>query len=49
MKSAEPKKAAMKLVGQRRDDPVWEGDSVDIFLSVGETDTPYVHEEFYFS
>ena len=40
---AEPKKGQMKIVGEKHDDPVWEGDSVDIFVSKGPLPTPYVH------
>lgn len=40
---AEPKKAQMKVEGDRRDDSIWMGDSVDIFLTKGATPTPYVH------
>jgi hypothetical protein len=40
---AEPKKRQMKIIGQKRDDPVWEGDSLDIFLTKGASPTPYVH------
>jgi hypothetical protein len=40
---AEPRKEAMKVVGLRRDDSIWMGDSVDIFLTQGESPTPYVH------
>jgi hypothetical protein len=39
----EPRMAAMHIVGTRRDDDVWQGDSLDLFLSVGEASTPYVH------
>ncbi|NCO34293.1 MAG: hypothetical protein AUJ92_16625 [Armatimonadetes bacterium CG2_30_59_28] len=39
----EPKVGEMTLIGERRDDPVWEGDSVDVFLSQGEAPTPHVH------
>jgi hypothetical protein len=33
----------MKIVGDQHDASVWEGDSVDIFLTQGVTPTPYVH------
>ncbi|OGV67062.1 MAG: hypothetical protein A3K19_01665 [Lentisphaerae bacterium RIFOXYB12_FULL_65_16] len=39
----EPNPKAMKPVGVNRDDSVWDGDSVDIFLSQGEAPIPYVH------
>jgi hypothetical protein len=40
----EPQPAAMRILGANRDDSgVWLGDSVDIFLSVGEEPVPYVH------
>jgi len=40
----EPRTAAMQVLGGARDDPgVWLGDSVDIFLSVGEESEPFVH------
>jgi hypothetical protein len=40
----EPRTAAMQVQGSARDDPgVWLGDSVDIFLSVGEAPEPFVH------
>ena len=30
-------------LGLRDDDAIWEGDSVDLFLSVGEDPMPYAH------
>jgi hypothetical protein len=39
----EPNLAGMVLRGTERDDSVWMGDSVDIFLSVGEEPSPFVH------
>lgn len=39
----EPKAGEMSLVGMRHDDSVWEGDSMDVFLSQGQAPTPYVH------
>ena len=40
---AEPKKGQMRILGEIRDDSVWEGDSVDIFVSKGPAPTPNVH------
>lgn len=40
---AEPAKNQMKIVGQARDDGVWQGDSLDIFLTKGDAPTPYLH------
>ena len=40
---AEPKKGQMRILGEKRDDSVWEGDSLDVFLSKGPAPTPYVH------
>lgn len=39
----EPQVAGLKIVGERRDDSVWMGDSVDIFLTQGTEPIPYVH------
>jgi len=39
----EPQVADLKIVGERRDDSVWMGDSVDIFLTQGPEPIPYVH------
>jgi hypothetical protein len=39
----EPNLAGMILRGTERDDSVWMGDSVDIFLSVGQEPSPFVH------
>ncbi|UCH36160.1 MAG: hypothetical protein JSV65_07355 [Armatimonadota bacterium] len=40
----EPEPGAMRILGEKRDDTgVWLGDSVDIFLSVGEGPTPFIH------
>jgi len=39
----EPKMKEMHIVGERADDPVWEGDSIDVFISQKEKPTPYVH------
>lgn len=43
LRCPEPRVGEMSLVGRRRDDSVWEGDSVDVFLSQGEAPTPYIH------
>ena len=40
---AEPDAGKMRAQGEKRDDPVWEGDSVDVFLSTGEMEQPYCH------
>ncbi len=39
----EPQVAKMNLVGSRHDDAVWNGDSLDIFLTKEASGTPYVH------
>lgn len=39
----EPTPDKMQVVGDRRDDDVWLGESVDLFLSPGKDRTPYVH------
>lgn len=40
---AEPKAAQVKAVGAAKDDPVWEGDAVELFASLGEAASPYRH------
>ncbi len=39
----EPDMAALSIAGAGRDDPVWQGDSVDLFLSTGPEPAPYAH------
>lgn len=39
----EPAASDMRILGSNRDDSVWMGDSVDLFLSLGQEPTPYVH------
>lgn len=40
---AEPDMAALKIIGSAHDDPVWEGDSLDVILSADPSGTPYLH------
>jgi len=39
----EPQPARMSLVGKRRDDEIWRGDVVEVFVSLGEAPLPYRH------
>lgn len=39
----EPKPELMQVIGQAKDDPIWQGDVVELFLSKGESPKPYVH------
>lgn len=39
----EPNLGEVKVVGEKRDDPIWQGDVVEVFLSSGEKPTPYYH------
>jgi len=43
IRCAEPNMAGLSVQGGSRDDPVWMGDSVDVFLSTGADPEPYVH------
>ncbi len=40
---AEPQVKQLKAVGSRKDDPVWEGDSVELFCSTGPGEKDYRH------
>ena len=39
----EPKTGDLKAAGAAKDDPIWEGDVVEVFVSLGEAPTPYRH------
>lgn len=39
----EPNPAGVKVIGSARDHDVWNGDSVDLFLSAGQERKPYYH------
>jgi hypothetical protein len=39
----EPKPELMQVIGQAKDDPIWQGDVVELLLSKGESPKPYVH------
>lgn len=39
----EPNMDALRVVGSSRDDQVWQGDSVDLFVSAGPEPMPYYH------
>jgi hypothetical protein len=39
----EPEMAKLEVVGARHDDPIWNGDSLDIFLTAAATGSPYYH------
>ncbi|MCS6860482.1 MAG: hypothetical protein NZT92_09205 [Abditibacteriales bacterium] len=39
----EPQPERMQVVGQAKDDPIWQGDVVEVLISKGESPKPYVH------
>lgn len=39
----EPKPELMQVIGQVKDDPIWQGDVVEVLISKGESPKPYVH------
>jgi hypothetical protein len=39
----EPNPQQLKIVGEKRDDDIWEGDDVELFFSLGEKPVPYRH------
>jgi len=43
MRCEEPSMGSIKIVGEKRDDNVWLGDSVDLFLAAGPERVPYQH------
>ena len=43
VRCTEPKPKDMHVTGVQRDDSVWEGDSLDVFIAAGEAPVPYVH------
>jgi len=43
VRCAEPKPEAMSIVGQQRDDSVWTGDSVDLFIEPADQAPTYYH------
>lgn len=43
VRAHEPQIKQMEIVGAQRDDAIWMGDSIDIFLSAAETGSPYYH------
>jgi hypothetical protein len=40
---AEPEPDRLQVVGEAKDDDIWRGDDVEVFLSTGEAGLPYVH------
>jgi hypothetical protein len=43
VQAPEPQPEKMQIVGQRRDDSVWEGESLDLFITAQPGGSPYYH------
>src|SRR5699024_9759504 len=43
VRCSEPEMSKLHSVGNRRDDPVWKGDDIEIFISTGKKAIPYRH------
>lgn len=40
---AEPEPDRLSIIGEKKDDDIWRGDDVEVFLSTGESCLPYLH------
>lgn len=43
VRAHEPQMKEIEIVGAQRDDAIWMGDSIDIFISAAESGSPYYH------